>query len=77
MNSGPCLANINARTVDIAILNETIMKNSILWNPFIKGTSGKGASLACFSPDNLETSRAVCDSLDLYTAGATPYASVN
>lgn len=49
----------------------------VIWNPFIKGTSGKGASLACFSPDNLETSRAVCDSLDLYTAGATPYASVN
>ena len=49
----------------------------VIWNPFIKGTGGKGTSLACYSPSDLETSRAVCDSLDLYKEGVTPYASAN
>lgn len=47
----------------------------IIWNPYVKGTAGKGASLACYSPGDIASSKAVCESLDLYTEGATPYAS--
>ncbi len=45
----------------------------VIWNPYVGGRAGRGASLACFSPGDLETSRGVCDSLDLYTPDATPY----
>ena len=43
----------------------------VLWNPYISGTSGKGASLACTS--NQAKSIAICQSLDLDTAGRKPY----
>ncbi len=43
----------------------------VLWNPYVRGYSGKGASLACTGSN--EASIAICESLDLYTAGATPY----
>lgn len=43
----------------------------VLWNPYVRGTSGKGASLACTS--KVQTSIAICQSLDLYTEGVTPY----
>ena len=46
-----------------------------IWNPFQIGTSGQGASLACTS--EVETSRAVCESLDLYTEGASPFVSMD
>lgn len=47
----------------------------VIWNPYVKGTGGKGSSLACYSPGNITSSRAVCESLDLYKEGDTPYAS--
>ncbi len=43
----------------------------VLWNPYIRGTGGKGTSLACTS--QVETSIAICQSLDLYKEGQTPY----
>lgn len=43
----------------------------VLWNPYVRGTGGKGASLACTSAR--AESIAICQSLDLYTEGATPY----
>ena len=43
----------------------------VLWNPYTVGTSGKGASLACTSAQ--PKSIAICQSLDLYTAGRKPY----
>ncbi len=45
--------------------------NYIIWNPYVRGTAGKGASLAC-TGDN-EDSITVCQSLDLYIAGRKPY----
>ncbi len=45
--------------------------NYVLWNPYVRGTGGKGASLACTASN--ETSLAVCKSLDLYQEGVTPY----
>ncbi len=42
----------------------------VLWNPYVRGTGGKGASLACTSTQ--EASIAICESLDLYTPGSTP-----
>lgn len=43
----------------------------ILWNPYKKGTGGKGSSLRCTgtTPKNI----AVCDSLDLYEEGDKPF----
>lgn len=35
----------------------------ILWNPYKKGTDGKGSSLACFSENT--KAKAICDSLDI------------
>lgn len=43
----------------------------VIWNPYITGKAGKGASLACWS-DN-EKSIEVCTSLDLYEDGRKPY----
>ena len=43
----------------------------VIWNPYQIGTSGKGASLACTSTQTASIS--VCESLDLYTEGASPY----
>lgn len=43
----------------------------VIWNPYVRGTGGKGASLACTSTQ--EASIAICQSLDLYTAGVKPY----
>ncbi len=45
--------------------------NYILWNPYVRGSGGKGASLACTAEN--EYSLAICQSLDLYTEGASPY----
>ncbi len=43
----------------------------VIWNPYVRGTAGKGASLACTS--ETAASIAICQSLDLYTAGVKPY----
>ncbi len=48
----------------------------VIWNPYVVGTAGKGTSLACTSPGNQKTSLAVCESLNLYTQDASPYAPV-
>ena len=45
----------------------------IIWNPYVVGTAGQGVSLACTSPSGETSSIDVCESLGLYTAGATPY----
>lgn len=44
--------------------------NYVLWNPYVRGTGGKGTSLACTA--TTEKSVEVCQSLDLYTTN-TPY----
>ena len=43
----------------------------VIWNPYTIGTSGQARSLACTG--NTDEERAVCESLDLYTPGITPY----
>ena len=43
----------------------------VIWNPFVVGNTGKGHSLACNS--DLASSPGVCESLDLYKEGLTPY----
>lgn len=43
----------------------------VLWNPYVRGTGGKGASLACTSGN--PASIAICQSLDLYKEGSSPY----
>ncbi|OUO56500.1 type IV pilin protein [Candidatus Avelusimicrobium gallicola] len=42
-----------------------------IWNPYVRGTGGKGASLACTGPN--ESSIEICKSLDLYKEGVTPF----
>lgn len=43
----------------------------VIWNPYKKGTGGKGSALRCWS--NNQESIGICDSLDLYEEGNTPY----
>ena len=43
----------------------------VIWNPYRRGNSGQGASLACTS--TAQASLEVCQSLDLYTDEASPY----
>lgn len=43
----------------------------VIWNPYKKGTGGKGSSLRCWSSN--KKSIEVCESLDLYVAGDKPY----
>ena len=43
----------------------------VLWNPYVRGTAGEGASLACTG--TTEASIAVCESLGLYKQGSAPY----
>lgn len=43
----------------------------VIWNPYRVGTAERGASLACTSEQ--ASSRAVCESLDLYKENETPY----
>ena len=45
--------------------------DNVIWNPYVRGTGGKGASLACTSTK--ADSIAVCQSLELYTEGTKPY----
>lgn len=46
----------------------------VIWNPYRVSNTGKGATLACYSPGDITTSREVCQSLDLYTENASPCA---
>lgn len=44
-----------------------------IWNPYrVRTATQRGALLACYSPGNKPKSIEVCQSLDLYTAGAKP-----
>jgi type IV pilus assembly protein PilE len=43
----------------------------VIWNPYITGNAGKGASLACWS--DKQESIEICESLDLYKSGRKPY----
>lgn len=38
----------------------------VIWNPYVHGTSGKGAVLACWS--SKDSSIGICKSLDIYSA---------
>lgn len=45
----------------------------VIWNPYRDRTSTtRGATLACYSPSGNEKSIELCQSLGLYTEGATP-----
>ncbi len=44
----------------------------VIWNPFKAGTGGRGTALACYSPNDLESSNSICNSLGLDTTD-TPY----
>ena len=43
----------------------------VIWNPYTVGTAGQARSLACTGSTTQD--QAVCESLDLYTPGITPY----